>query len=369
MRATGDAVDDDAGGRRDDTDGGLVVHVGALADPALVDELATVGITPPADIGPEGYALAAYTRSDGAARVVLAGVDPAGTFYAAQTLRQLAGDGTIAGVAVTDQPAMAHRGTIEGFYGSPWTTEERLDHLAFAGRFKLNTYIYAPKDDPYHRDRWREPYPADLADGLRVLVEAAAANHVRFTFAVSPGVSICYSDPADLAALTAKFEALHALGVRAFSVALDDIDHTTWNCPADADRYGPPSTEASARAQVELLNAVQAGFVAAHPDVLPLQMVPTEYRGTGDSPYRGRRAGRPRPGHRGDVDGPVRRAGRDHRRPRHGGGRDLRAAAVRVGQHARQRLPPDRGPPDPGAVRPARAGAVGPQSPASCSTR
>ena len=109
---------------------------------------------------------------------------------------------------------------------------------------------------------------------------------MRFTFAVSPGVSICYSDPADLAALTAKFEALHALGVRGFSVALDDIDHTTWNCPADADRYGPPSTEASARAQVELLNAVQAGFVAAHPDVLPLQMVPTEYRGTGDSPYR-----------------------------------------------------------------------------------
>ncbi len=270
----------------DEDGGGLTVHVGALADPGVLPELATVGLAPPADPRPEGYALAAYTRTDGSARVVVAGVDAAGTFYAAQTLRQLAGEGTIAGVAVTDQPAMAHRGTIEGFYGSPWTTEERLDHLAFAGRFKLNTYIYAPKDDPYHRDRWREPYPPDRAEGLRVLVEAAAANHVRFTFAVSPGVSVCYSDPADLSALTAKFEALYALGVRAFSVALDDIDHTRWNCPADGDRYGPPSTEASARAQVDLLNAVQAGFVAAHPDVMPLQMVPTEYRGTGDSPYR-----------------------------------------------------------------------------------
>jgi hyaluronoglucosaminidase len=270
----------------DDGDRGLVVRVGGLTDPGISDELAAVGIAPPGDLGPEGYAVAAYPRTDGSARVVLAGVDPAGTFYAAQTLRQLAGDGTIAGVAITDRPAMPHRGAIEGFYGSPWTTEERLDHLAFAGRYKLNTYVYAPKDDPYHRDRWREPYPADRADGLRALVEAAAANHVRFTFAVSPGVSICYSDPADLAALTAKFEAVYALGVRAFSVALDDIDHTRWSCPADADRYGAPSTEASARAQVDLLNAVQAGFVAGHADVLPLQMVPTEYRGTGDSPYR-----------------------------------------------------------------------------------
>ena len=196
-----------------------------------------------------------------------------------------------------------------------------------------------PRTTPTTATAGASPTRPTWPTGCAVLVEAAAANHVRFTFAVSPGVSICYSDPADLAALTAKFEALHALGVRAFSVALDDIDHTTWNCPADADRYGPPSTEASARAQVELLNAVQAGFVAAHPDVLPLQMVPTEYRGTGDSPYRAVAASRPHPGHRGDVDGPVRRAGRDHRRARHGGGRDLRSAALRVGQHAGQRLP------------------------------
>ena len=62
---------------------------------------------------------------------------------------------------------MPHRGTIEGFYGSPWTAEERLDQLAFYGRYKLNTYVYAPKDDPYHRDRWREPYPPDALAQLR----------------------------------------------------------------------------------------------------------------------------------------------------------------------------------------------------------
>ncbi|MGH2474417.1 MAG: protein O-GlcNAcase, partial [Candidatus Limnocylindrales bacterium] len=191
-----------------------------------------------------------------------------------------------AGVGVVDHPAMRHRGAIEGFYGSPWTQQERLDQLAFYGRFKLNTYVYAPKDDPYHRDRWREPYPDDLVAGLLSLVDRAAVNQVRFTFAVSPGVSICYSDPADLDALVAKLDAVYQLGVRAFSVALDDIVHTRWNCDGDQSRYGPPSSEAAARAQVELLNALQRGFIAGHQGAQPLQMVPTEYRGTDDSPYR-----------------------------------------------------------------------------------
>src|SRR5690606_25847869 len=168
--------------------------------------------------------------------IALAGADAAGTFYAAQTLRQLVADGAVAGVGVIDHPARRHRGSVEGFYGSPWTTEERLDQLAFHGRFKLNTYVYAPKDDPWHRDRWREPYPADRLDALGRLVEAAAANHVRFTFAVSPGVSICYSDPDDVAALTAKLEAVRGLGVRSFSIALDDIDPARWHCDGDAER-------------------------------------------------------------------------------------------------------------------------------------
>jgi hyaluronoglucosaminidase len=264
----------------------LTVRIATVDDDAAASQLAAAGIDVPGDLPAEGYALAAYSRDDGSAAVVLAGADEAGAFYAAQTLRQLMDDGTIAAVGVVDRPAMRHRGAIEGFYGSPWTHAERLDQLAFYGRFKLNTYVYAPKDDPYHRDRWRDPYPDDVLDGLRSLVEAAAANHVRFTFAVSPGVSVCYSDPADLEALTTKLGAIYDLGVRAFSIALDDIDHTRWNCDADGDRYGAPSTEAAARAQVDLLNTLQRDFVAGHDGVQPLQMVPTEYRNTDDSPYR-----------------------------------------------------------------------------------
>ena len=43
------------------------------------------------------------------------------------------------------------RGIVEGFYGTPWTFEDRADLIRFSYHNNLNSYIYAPKDDPYHR--------------------------------------------------------------------------------------------------------------------------------------------------------------------------------------------------------------------------
>ncbi|MGH9111661.1 MAG: glycoside hydrolase family 20 zincin-like fold domain-containing protein, partial [Acidimicrobiales bacterium] len=73
---------------------GLTVRVATVDDDTAVSRLAFAGVDVPPDLPPEGYALAAYTRDDGTADVVLAGADDAGAFYAAQTLRQLTGDGT-----------------------------------------------------------------------------------------------------------------------------------------------------------------------------------------------------------------------------------------------------------------------------------
>ncbi|WP_338702663.1 beta-N-acetylglucosaminidase domain-containing protein [Streptomyces sp. Q6] len=230
----------------------------------------------------EGYALRATPGT-----VALGGTDATGQFYAAQTLRQLiTARHAVAGASVSDFPSMRLRGSIEGFYGPPWTTAERLDQMDFLGEVKSNTYVYAPKDDPYHRDKWRDPYPADKLKELADLVDRAAANHVRFTFAVSPGGSICYSDPADVRALTAKLQALYDLGVRSFSVPLDDISYTKWNCAGDATAFGAPGRGPAAQAQVGLLNTVQRDFVAAHDGTNPLQMVPTEYGDLTDTAYK-----------------------------------------------------------------------------------
>jgi hyaluronoglucosaminidase len=265
----------------------LTIHLGS-ADRA--DIAAALADTRAPD-RPEAYALRVDNGDGPLGTVALGGADGAGQYYAVQSLRQLFvptddGGWRLAGAAISDYPAMPLRGTIEGFYGTPWTHQERMDQLAFYGDVKANTYIYAPKDDPYHREKWDEPYPADKVAALGELAQQASDHHVHFTFAVSPGNSICYSSEADFQALTAKLQQMYDLGVRAFSIPLDDINYRRWNCPEDEDAFGAPSSGAAGAAQVHLLNRVQREFLDTHAGAQPLQMVPTEYYNTVDSPYK-----------------------------------------------------------------------------------
>jgi hyaluronoglucosaminidase len=271
----------DAGTRASTGTGGGSARLTVLLGAASRADIASALAGTPVPERAEGYALRV-----GQSAVALGGADATGQFYAVKTLSQLIRGGTIAGASVSDYPSMPLRGTIEGFYGPTWTAAERLDHLDFLGDTKANTYVYAPKADPYHRERWREPYPADRLAELERLVDRARANHVRFTFALSPGASICYSDPADAAAVTDKFQQLYEIGVRSFSIPLDDISYTQWNCEGDHSAYGEPGPGPAASAQVGLLNAVRRDFVATHDGTRPLQMVPTEYGNLTDTAYK-----------------------------------------------------------------------------------
>ncbi|MEV6286300.1 beta-N-acetylglucosaminidase domain-containing protein [Kribbella sp. NPDC051770] len=232
----------------------------------------------------EGYVVAVGTHR-GRHHVVLAGVDTDGTYYATRTLDQLVQGRRLAGTEIRDWPTMRYRGSIEGFYGTPWSHADRLDHLDYLGAHRMNAYEYAPKDDPYHREQWRDPYPADKLAELGELVDRARGNKVDFTFALSPGLSICYTADADYQALIAKFEALYALGARSFNVPLDDIDYNSWHCDADRAKYGTGGG-AAGQAQSELLNRIQREWVATKPGVAPLQMVPTEYYNVSETPYK-----------------------------------------------------------------------------------
>ncbi|GAA1752358.1 beta-N-acetylglucosaminidase domain-containing protein [Agromyces humatus] len=265
----------------------LTINLGAVS---RADIAAALGETDVPDHA-EGYALRADASKGPLGTIALGGVDGAGQYYAVKTLDQLFvpkddGGYRIAGASVSDYPSMPLRGTIEGFYGNPWTHEERLDQLEFYGDVKANTYIYAPKDDPYHRDRWREPYPADKLAELGDLVTTATANHVRFTFALSPGNTVCYSSDADYQALTSKLQQMYDLGVRAFNIPLDDIDYGRWHCDGDRTAFGAPSARTAGIAQATFLDRVQREFIETHEGAYPLQMVPTEYYNTTDSGYK-----------------------------------------------------------------------------------
>ena len=189
--------------------------------------------------------------------VVIAGRDGAGTFYGVQSLLQLAEKDTVYTVEMTDWPTTTLRGTIEGFYGNPWSHQNRKDQFDFYARNKMNIYVYGPKDDPYHHSRWWEPYPADKAAELKELIDMAHANKVRFVWAMHPSNSI-ESDSDKQKALD-KFQMMYDLGVRDFGIFFDDIDAK------------------SVQAQIDYLNFLTDKFVKTHKDVNPLVMCPTQY--------------------------------------------------------------------------------------------
>ncbi|MCC8410945.1 beta-N-acetylglucosaminidase domain-containing protein [Mucilaginibacter sp. UR6-1] len=237
------------------------------------------------DTHAEGYTIATIARANGGI-ITLAGHDADGLFHAVQTLSQLAQRAVIPALVIQDHPAMPIRGTIEGFYGAPWTMENRTKHLNFLAGVKANTYVYSPKDDPYARDRWREDYPKTTLAELGKLVATARRNHINFVYAISPGPTVCFSDPAELKLIERKFDALRSIGVHNFYVALDDIEYTKWNCELDKKTFGAPGAEAAGVAQARFLNAVQASLNAHDPDARPLIMVPTEYYDAKESPYK-----------------------------------------------------------------------------------
>lgn len=175
-------------------------------------------------------------------------------------------------------------GVVEGFYGPPWSHEERLALLADAPAFGLDTYLYAPKDDPWHRDRWREPYPADRLALLGELAAVAAAAGVRFVWAVAPGVSMRFSDDDEHAALARKAAQVWDAGVRHFAVLFDDVSPLLAD-PADVAAYGP-GPRGTGRAHGAASRRFAATFLRPRGVSEPLLMCPTDYTGCGRTPYR-----------------------------------------------------------------------------------
>lgn len=208
----------------------------------------------------EGYELVVGNKN-----ILISYSSSRGAFYAAQSLRQILEQAEqtnhLQKLTVKDYPDIAFRGTVEGFYGEPWSFQDRIAQLQFYGRWKMNTYLYGPKDDPFHSSpHWRDPYPVAEAQLLRQLIDIAKENEIDFYWAIHPGKDIQWNKKDSLAVLH-KFELMYDLGVRHFAVFFDDI----------------AGEGTKAEKQAGLLNYLQTSFVDKKKDVGPLVMCPTEY--------------------------------------------------------------------------------------------
>src|SRR5213075_2612746 len=154
-------------------------------------------------------------------------------------------------------------GIIEGFYGRPWTWDERADVMRFCHDRGMTHYVYAPKSDPLHRDAWRDHYDLDALDGFGRL---AGENTLHVGFGISPGLSIDYDSDDDRAALTAKIDQVLGAGIKLVVLALDDI-------PFGGGEQGAQHAELTTFLRDELADRAE------------LVLVPTEYVGTSSTPY------------------------------------------------------------------------------------
>lgn len=225
------------------------------------------------DFGAKAAAKAGVEAKDGAyvltinkKGITITGYNERGAFYGLQTLRQIlesekASKGSLPYMTIVDSPDLNHRGVVEGFYGNPWSHEVRLSLIDFYGRNKMNSYVYGPKDDPYHSSpNWRLPYPAEEARNIKDLVKACEKARVNFIWAIHPGKDIQWNEE-DYQNLVKKFDMMYGLGVRSFAIFFDDIE---------GEGTDPNK-------QVELLNRLTNEYVKTREGVQPLIICPTDY--------------------------------------------------------------------------------------------
>ncbi|XP_070696705.1 protein O-GlcNAcase isoform X2 [Pempheris klunzingeri] len=160
-------------------------------------------------------------------------------------------------------------GVVEGFYGRPWTMEQRKELFRRQQKWGLNTYLYAPKDDYKHRMFWRELYSVEEAEQLMTLIAAAKEHGIEFIYAISPGLDITFSNQKEVSALKRKLDQVSHFGCKSFALLFDDIDHNM--CPADKEVFS-----SFAHAQVSITNEIYQYL--GEPETF--LFCPTEYCGT-----------------------------------------------------------------------------------------
>ncbi len=226
----------------------------------------------------EKFIIASEKNDDGLA-VTLTVSCREGLFRAVNRIAQMIKNKKFFIGTVTDYPLFAVRGYIEGFYGRPWSNENRRMMLELMSFYGMNTYYYAPKDDPYHRDKWSELYPEKELSVLSELATLCKEKFVRFHYCIAPGLSMKYSSDEDFKKLICKAEQLYNVGIRNFGLLLDDIPENLW---FDEDKAAFDGE--AVNAHIALSDKFR-NYLKEKDEKCTLTVCPLQYHGRGDEYY------------------------------------------------------------------------------------
>lgn len=160
--------------------------------------------------------------------ICLLGKDSDAVFYGLTTLKHILDqveDDVIRNFTIRDYADTTIRGFIEGYYGIPWSNEDRMSLMEFGGEFKMTSYVFAPKDDPYHSAKWRELYPEEKLSEIAEMAAVGNASKCKFVWTIHPFMHspiTANTYDTDLQIIKTKFEQLYEAGVRQFGVLGDD---------------------------------------------------------------------------------------------------------------------------------------------------
>ncbi|KHL95619.1 hyaluronidase [Paenibacillus sp. IHB B 3415] len=226
----------------------------------------------------DGYRL--DIRMDG--KITIAASNKRGLRYGMDALHRLLsideGKCRLPVATIHDEPSFPVRGIIEGFYGTPWSFDDRIDAVRYLAAHRMNAFMHAPKDDPYHRELWREPYPEAMFDQIRELKQECDAQLVDFYYCISPGNDLQFRSEDDFASLEAKLRAMIAIGVRHFALLMDDIDYAL---SGENLHY----LERSGLAHAYVANRVY-DYLSRQLQKVTLVMCPSEYWSNWDTEYK-----------------------------------------------------------------------------------
>ena len=177
--------------------------------------------------------VALLPAEDGAAnRIIVLGKDTDSAFYGLSTVFQILqqdADSSLRSLVASDHADVISRGFIEGYYGNPWSTRDRVALMEWGGYYKLNAYFYAPKDDPKHNSQWREKYTqAEIDEKIKPLAEAGNKSKVRFVYALHPFMhNPITKDNYDetFKIMKAKFLQVIDAGTRQIAILADDAGY------------------------------------------------------------------------------------------------------------------------------------------------
>ena len=114
-------------------------------------------------------------------------------------------------------------GLIEGFFGLPWSWEDRRDAIRFLAPHGYRFYLYAPKADAWLRRRWQDPYPEPELSRLAELGQVCRDAGVRFGIGLTPFELHLHSEAGWQGRLAGKVAELDSAGVDDLAILFDDM--------------------------------------------------------------------------------------------------------------------------------------------------